>query len=121
MISDVVSNRSADDGIREGFQAPIQPDTPVADDQVEVDDPIRMAAEIKRIAEFFGADLCGITEMDERWVYTSRVDTRDMSDAPNDLPESVNSVIAGSRNGRRAGGDLSVRTGRRSDRARVQP
>jgi epoxyqueuosine reductase len=93
LISDVVSNRSADDGIREGFQAPIQPDTPVADDQVEVDDPIRMAAEIKRIAEFFGSDLCGITEMDERWVYTSRVDTRDMSDAPNDLPESVNSVI----------------------------
>lgn len=93
LISDVVSNRSADQGVREGFQAPIQPDTPVANDQVEVDDPIRMTAEIKRIASFFGADLCGITDLDERWVYTARVDTRDMSDAPNDLPEGVNSVI----------------------------
>lgn len=93
LISDVISERSAAEGMREGFQAPIQPDTPVAADRVDVDDPDRMAAEVKRIARFFGADLCGITDMDERWVYTSRVDTRDMSDAPNDLPEGVSSVI----------------------------
>jgi len=93
LISDIVSNRNAEDGMREGFQASIQPDTPVAADKLEIDDPGRMSAEIKRIADFFGADLCGITDMDERWIYSARVDTRDMSDAPHDLPDGLTSVI----------------------------
>lgn len=93
LISDVVSNRNADKGIREGFQAPILPDTPVAPDAIDIDDPAKMADEIKRIAAFFGADLCGVTDLDDRWIYSARVDTRDMSDAPHDLPEGLNTVI----------------------------
>jgi epoxyqueuosine reductase len=93
LISDIVSDRSAAEGEREGFQAPIRSDTPVAGDVVPVDDPERMSTEIKRIARFFGADLCGITDLDDRWIYQTRVDTRDMSDAPNDLPEGLGSVI----------------------------
>lgn len=93
LISDVISDRSADKGMREGFQAPINCDTPVALDQVEVDDPSKMSAEVKRIAKFFGADLCGITALDQRWLYATRVDTRDMSDAPNDLPDGLTHVI----------------------------
>ena len=93
LISDIVSNRNADSGLREGFQAPIQADTPVAKDVQPVDDPRQMAAEIKRVADFFGADLCGITDLDERWMYASRVDVRDMSNAAHDLPEDLSSVI----------------------------
>lgn len=93
LISDIVSERRGHEGMREGFQAPIQPDTPVAKDQVIVDDPAQMAGEVKRIARFFGADLCGITDFDSRWVYATRVDTRDMSEAPHDLPPGLNSVI----------------------------
>lgn len=93
LISDIISDRSADKGMREGFQAPIECDTPLAPDRVEVDDPSKMSAEVKRIAKFFGADLCGITTLDERWLYATRVDTRDMSDAPNDLPEGLTHVI----------------------------
>ncbi len=93
LVSDIVSNRGAGTGMREGFQAPIQPDTPVAADALKIDDPAKMAAEIKRVATFFGADLCGITDLDERWIYSARVDTRDMSDAPHDLPEGLQSVI----------------------------
>ncbi|MEM7190340.1 MAG: reductive dehalogenase domain-containing protein [Pseudomonadota bacterium] len=93
LISDIVSDRSAADGRREGFQAAIQADTPVAPDALKIDDPAKMSAEIKQIASFFGADLCGITELDERWIYTSRVDVRDMSDAPHDLPDGLRSVI----------------------------
>lgn len=93
LISDVISERNADQGEREGFQAPIRYDRPVAPEQVAVDDPEKMAAEVKRIASFFGADLCGITELDDRWLYATRVDTRDMSAAPNDLPEGLTSVI----------------------------
>ena len=93
LVSDIVSDRRAGDGMREGFQAPIQPDTPVAAEQIAVDDPAQMATEVKRIARFFGADLCGITDFDSRWVYAARVDTRDMSEVPHDLPEGLSSVI----------------------------
>ncbi|MGC1495062.1 MAG: reductive dehalogenase [Sulfitobacter sp.] len=93
LVSDIISNRGNDTGKREGFQAAIANDTPVAPMQQDVDDPAKMSAEVKRIATFFGADLCGITDMDERWLYASRVDTRDMSEAPNDLPEGMTSVI----------------------------
>ena len=93
LISDLISDRGNDTGRREGFQTAIANDTPVAPMQHSVDDPAKMALEIKRIATFFGADLCGITDMDDRWLYGARVDTRDMSDAPNDLPEGMTSVI----------------------------
>ncbi|MFT5784934.1 MAG: epoxyqueuosine reductase [Ascidiaceihabitans sp.] len=93
LISDVITNRNADLGRREGFQAPISYDTPVAPEQVEIDDPSEMSKEIKRISKFFGADLCGVTYMDERWLYASRIDTRDLSEAPNELPEGMTSVI----------------------------
>jgi epoxyqueuosine reductase len=93
LISDVITNRNADLGRREGFQAPISYDTPVAPEQVEIDDPSEMSNEIKRISKFFGADLCGVTDMDERWLYASRIDTRDLSEAPNELPEGMTSVI----------------------------
>lgn len=93
LISDVVSDRSAAQGRREGFQAPIAADTPVAPVTMEVDDPTAMSAEVKRIAKFFGADLCGVTDFDERWLYETRVDTRDMSAAENELPEGLTSVI----------------------------
>ncbi|MEX0317090.1 MAG: reductive dehalogenase domain-containing protein [Ruegeria sp.] len=93
LISDIITNRSADEGRREGFQAPIAYDTPVAEAHIEVDDPARMSAEIKRLAKFFGANLVGITEMDERWLYSARVDVRDFSEVENALPEGLTSVI----------------------------
>lgn len=93
LISDVMTNRHADQGRREGFQAPISYDTPVAPTQVDVDDPEKMSGEIKRIATFFGADLCGITDLDERWLYASRIDTRDMSETDIDLPDGLPHVI----------------------------
>jgi len=91
LISDVISNRGAESGAREGFQAAIANDTPVAPMQVE--DLGDMAAEIKDVAAFFGADLCGITEYDPRWTYASKVDARDASAVPNELPEGITSVI----------------------------
>lgn len=93
LVSDIISNRSAAEGVREGFQAPIRADTPVAPVQVPVEDPAAMAEEVKRVARFFGADLCGITGMDPRWIYASQVDTRDFSEAPVDLPPGLGSVI----------------------------
>jgi len=93
LISDIVTDRFAESGRREGFQAAISSDTPVAPEAVAIDDTTAMAAEVKKVAAFFGADLCGITHLDERWLYAARVDTRDVSDAPLGLPDGLTSVI----------------------------
>ena len=93
IISDLISERSASGGKREGFQAAIRNDTPVAKTVVPVESASDMAAEVKRIAKLFGADLCAITAFDERWTYKTRVDVRDFSDAPVELPEGITSVI----------------------------
>ena len=57
LISDIMTDRFADQGRREGFQAPLSADTPVAPEREEITDPAQMAAEIKQVARFFGADL----------------------------------------------------------------
>jgi epoxyqueuosine reductase QueG len=93
LISDIITARSVSTGRREGFQAPIAADTPVAPQRLPVEDAVQQAAEIKRIARLFGADLCGITDFDERWIYASRVDVRDFSEAEHGLPEGLTSVI----------------------------
>lgn len=124
LISDIISDRGGAEGRREGFQASIANDTPVAPDQVPVEDPNAQAAEIKRIAKFFGADLCGVTAYDPRWTYATRVDTRDMSAAPNevtatsvivlghqmdaDLTQTYPSALAGAATGREYSHEAAV-------------
>ena len=93
LISDIVTDRHANIGRREGFQAPISNDTPVADEKVEYLNPSDASAEIKKISQFFGSDLCGITHLDKRWLYSKRVDVRDMSEVEIGLPDGLTSVI----------------------------
>ncbi|MCP5036670.1 MAG: reductive dehalogenase [Rhodobacteraceae bacterium] len=93
VVSDIISNRAGETGLREGFQGAIQPDTPVAPVQAELANPQEEASEIKRIAKLFGADIVGITEIDPRWHYTHRPDTRDMTAIEDPLPEGMTHVI----------------------------
>ena len=93
IISDIISGRGAERGVREGFQGAIECDTPVANSRVELGTPLEEAREIKRIAKLFGADLVGVTLIDQRWHYTKRPDTRDMTPVDNDLPEGLSHVI----------------------------
>ena len=93
LISDIISSRGEQSGLREGFQGAIENDTPVARDQATLNAPEDEAIEIKRIAALFGADLCGITHFDARWHYSHRPDTRDMSPAAPNLPDGMTHVI----------------------------
>lgn len=93
LISDMISERSADDGEREGFQAPLRAQTPIAPMQAPLGTPELEAEQIKRVAKMFGADLCGITEIDLRWHYDDRPDLRSMEAVPNELPEGLTHVI----------------------------
>lgn len=92
-VSDIISNRGNASGEREGFQAPIKNDTPVATEKVEVSDPVAQREEIKEIARLFGADLVGVTEVDPRWHYSYRVNTLDFTPVPNTLPDGITHVI----------------------------
>jgi hypothetical protein len=93
LISDIMTDRFAADGRREGFQAPISNDTPVAGEKVHFETPSAASANVKKAAVFFGADLCGVTDLDPRWLYEDRVDVRDMSTAPLGLPEGLTHVV----------------------------
>ncbi len=93
LISDQLSERKAAEGKREGFQAWIENDTPVAPDKAKLGAPDDETAEIKKVAKLFGADLVGVTEIDLRWHYSERPDTAQMKAVPNDLPEGLTHVI----------------------------
>lgn len=93
LISDLVSERSAGEGLREGFQGPIRADTPVAPEKAPLGDAASEAAQIKGIARMFGADLVGITHRDDRWHYAERPDVRTMTPVANDLPDGLSHVI----------------------------
>ena len=92
-VSDLFSNRSNDEGKREGFQSLLEVDSPVARDQIEIDDEAEFTNEVKSAAKLFGADLVGVTEIDERWHYRTRVDVRDFSETDPDLPDGMTTVI----------------------------
>jgi NAD-dependent dihydropyrimidine dehydrogenase PreA subunit len=45
-------------------------DDPVNSTQLVISDPAYMSKQVKRVAKFYGADLVGICEVDQRWVYS---------------------------------------------------
>ena len=92
-VSDVFTEMYEDQGRRDGFQDPLSmlrdgPGVPLEPESPEVS-----ADEIKRIANVFGADLVGITDYDERWVYSERFSPMLGRAKPNDLPEGLTGVI----------------------------
>ena len=93
IVSDIISNRSAPEGRREGFQGYVLNDTPVAPVPAELGTPEEEAKDIKRLARLFGADLCGITDLDMRWHYTRRPDTARIEPVEDPLPEGMTPVI----------------------------
>ena len=46
-------------------------DEPANTVQYPINDPAEMAARIKQVAKFYGADLVGITKIDPNWVYSN--------------------------------------------------
>ena len=92
-ISDIISDRAAATGLREGFQGPIAYDTPIAPTKAELGAAADETREIKALAKMFGASLVGVTEIDERWHYSHRPDVRSMTPTENVLPEGLTHVI----------------------------
>jgi reductive dehalogenase len=95
-LPDIFAELKEDENRREGFLDSFTVHREGPEDQVPVDSPEEMSREIKHIAKVFGADLVGITDYDERWVYThaySRLgETEKAQELPGDLPNVI--VIA---------------------------
>ena len=92
-VSDTFSNRASSKGKREGFQSLMENETPIAETKLSIEDKYEFTRELKKVGKLFGADLIGITAVDERWHYSHRVDTRDFTAAENDLPSNYSHVI----------------------------
>ncbi len=92
-LSDTFSNRGADQGNREGFQSWMENDSLVAKEKLAIDDIENFTKEFKRIAKLFGADLVGITPIDNRWHYSKKVNTIEFKAVNNELPGNFSHVI----------------------------
>ena len=93
VMASSIMERGFSDGLREGFTDDIRAFHPPDPTKVDVSDPAEMSREIKQISKYFGADLVGITEYDERWVYTSKFNIKTKEESPVELPEGLTSVI----------------------------
>jgi epoxyqueuosine reductase len=55
--------------------------------------PEENSLDIKRAGKYLGADLVGICEYDERWVYTHNYSRQDQREKPMDLPDELPNVV----------------------------
>ncbi len=78
---------------RDGFLDPLSMLRDGASEQVDVGPPDQASRELKQVSEVFGADLIGITEFDERWIYTERYSAADKAAKPNELPDGLTHVV----------------------------
>ncbi|MDH3236146.1 MAG: 4Fe-4S dicluster domain-containing protein [Alphaproteobacteria bacterium] len=92
-VANEYSERGFADGRAEGFLDEIQAYSQPADIQAEIVSPAAQAAEIKRVARLFGADLAGVTGYDERWVYSEKFDFKNGGGRPNEATEGMTNVI----------------------------
>ncbi len=93
VVARTYSERGQSEGKREGFQDPIDPYHPPAAEKLPVDDAAQITNEVKRVARFLGADLVGIAEYDERWVYSQKFSIIAKEARPNELPAGLKTVI----------------------------
>ncbi len=92
-VSDVFTEMYEDQGRRDGFLDPLSMLRDGAEEQLPPETPEAGARDLKHVAKVFGADLVGITEWDNRWVYTERFSIKTGEAKPNDLPDGLTSVV----------------------------
>lgn len=92
-VSDIFTELKEGQDRREGFSDEFTLYRDVTKEKLDVGTPEEAAAEIKRVGKAFGADLLGVTEFDERWMYTNKFSDMSLSEKPQEIPEGLNNVI----------------------------
>ena len=92
-VSDVFTEMYEEQGRRDGFLDPLSMLRDGAEETLAPESQEAGARDLKHVAKVFGADLVGITEWDNRWVYTERFSIKTGEAKPNDLPDGLTSVV----------------------------
>jgi reductive dehalogenase len=92
-LPDIFAELKESENRREGFLDPFTVHREGPEDRVPIESPREMSREIKHIGRVFGADLIGITEYDERWVYTHAYSRLGETEKPQELPTDLPNVI----------------------------
>ncbi len=92
-VSDLFTELKQDQDRREGFCDAFTLYRDVAEDRTDLGTAEEAAAEIKRVAKGLGADLVGITDYDERWMYVNKFSDMSKQEKPQEIPAGLNSVI----------------------------
>lgn len=92
-LPDIFAELKEDENRREGFLDPFTVHRDGPEERVPVESPAEMSREIKHVGRVFGADLVGITEYDERWVYTHAYSRLGETEKAQELAEDLPNVI----------------------------
>ena len=92
-VADVFAEMRDADDLRDGFLSPLSQLRAGPEEPFDLGNPEKVSTTIKQVSKLFGADLVGITTVDERWHYSHRVDTRKFEPVENDLPQDCMHVI----------------------------
>ncbi len=93
VVANIFRERGREKGVAEGFQDELHEFRPQAKEKRPVESVAAMTADIRKVAKFFGADLVGFTEYDERWVYTKKFSMGALEERPNVDFAGVTTVI----------------------------
>jgi ferredoxin len=78
---------------REGFLDPLTVLRDASDEREKFDSPEAAAADLKQVALVLGADVVGIAEADERWLYSERYSREADGAKPNQMDPSLDRVV----------------------------
>ena len=92
-VSDIFTDLKVAEDRREGFNDEFSLFQDVAGVRQAFASPEDAATEVKRVALAFGADLVGITDFDERWLYAAKFSDLSGQAKPQELPAGLTSVI----------------------------
>ena len=92
-VPDIFAELKEEEDRREGFLDEFSVLRAGPEERVDVSSPRDMATDLKVVARTFGADLVGITEYDERWVYASKYSRRTDGEKAQEIPPGMTSVI----------------------------
>ena len=88
-VADIFAELREGDDRRDGFLDPLSTLRAASEDREELGGLDDAAAEMKKVATTLGADLVGITDLDERWLYAERYSRLSEGAKPNDLGEGL--------------------------------
>ncbi|MGI9624416.1 MAG: 4Fe-4S double cluster binding domain-containing protein [Acidimicrobiales bacterium] len=92
-VADVFAEMRLEEDRRDGFLDPLSVLRSASDIKADVGDPATAARDIKHVAKVLGADLVGITDYDQRWMYTQRFSARTGGPKSNDIGEGLDHVV----------------------------